>query len=177
MVEHQQTFPGGDEIIQGQLKMFKALWKKLVLFVGWITSTKRKWIICVEWPKNCAYWNWKEVRSFLPRWNVQEVCFDGCAIGLKARSGEFLKHPWRVYTNDQHILVALRGITCSNTGNVLTDHVHAEFRGVDCKESEKYTFSCTRRVHNVLSKTIIDDSKKPVPNCTSSCSNACDLFS
>ena len=101
----------------------------------------------MEWLKNCAYWNWKEVRSLLAKWDLQEVCFDGCAIGLKARSGEFLKKPWRVCTNDQNILSALRGLTCSNTGNVLTDHVHAECRGVDCKDSETHTFSLTRRVH------------------------------
>ena len=107
MTEHQQTFPGGKDIIQGHLEIF-SLWKKLVLFVDRISSTKRKWRICVELAKNCAYWNWKEVRSFLAKWDLQEVCFDGCAIGLRARSGELLKKPWRVCTNDPNIIVALR---------------------------------------------------------------------
>ena len=75
---------------------------------------------------------------FLAKWDLQEVGFDGCAIGLKTHSRELLKKPWRVCTNDQNILSALRGLTCSNTGNVLTDHVHAECRGIDCKDSEIY---------------------------------------
>ena len=132
--------PVGEERIKSHLKIFRSLWKRLTTFVDWIHSTGRKWRICVEWPKGCAYWNWKEVRVFLTKWNLQDICFDGCAIGLKGRSGELLKKPWRVCTNDQHILCALRNLTCSNTGNVLTDHVHAECRGIDCKDSEKYTF-------------------------------------
>lgn len=126
----------------------------MVLFVDWISSTKRKWIICIEWLKNCAYWNWKEVRSFLAKWDLQEVCFDGCVIGLRARSGELLKKPWTVCTNDHNHFVALRGLKCTNTGNVLTDHIHAECRGIDCKESEKYTFSCTRKVHKAFGKIL-----------------------
>ena len=72
----------------------------------------------------------------LARWDLQEVCFDGCAIGLRVRSGECLKKPWRVCTNDQSIVVALRGLICRKIGNVLTDHIHAECRGIDCKESK-----------------------------------------
>ena len=143
-----RLFPVGEERVHGHLKMFKALWKKLVMFVEWLNSVGRKWRICIEWPKNCAYWNWKEVRSFLAKWNVQEICFDGCAIGLRARSGKFLKKPWRACTNDHNILSALRGLTCSHTGNVLADNVHAECRGIDCNDSETYTFrslaECTR---------------------------------
>ena len=81
------------------------------------------------WPKNCAYWNWKDVRSFLATWILQEICFDSGAIGLRGRSGELLKKPWRVCTNDQNIIFAFRGLTCSNTGNELPDHVHAECMG------------------------------------------------
>ena len=114
---------------------------------------------------------------FLTKWNLQEVCFDGCAIGLRARSGELLKKPWRVCTNDQNILTTLRGLTCSNTGNPLSDHVHAECRGVDCKESEKYTFSFTRRVHRAFMKTTQDNVDKLVPICTTSQHNTYELFS
>ena len=48
---------GGEERIQGHLKIFTALWKKLVMFVDWIISIGTRWRICIEWPKNCAYWN------------------------------------------------------------------------------------------------------------------------
>ena len=57
-------FPGGEERIKAHLQMFKALWKKLFTFVDWIHTTGRKWRICVEWLKGCAYWNWKDVRLF-----------------------------------------------------------------------------------------------------------------
>ena len=91
---------GGEEIIPKHLKMFNALWKKLVNFVDWLNTLWNSLRICIEWPDNCAYWNWREVRSFLYKWDLQEVCFDGCAIGLKARSGELLRKPGRVCTND-----------------------------------------------------------------------------
>ena len=87
-----KLFPGGEERIQGHLKMFRALWKKLVIFVDWLNSIKKKWRNCVEWPKHCAHWNRKEVRDFLSKWNLQGICFDGCAVGLRARSGDVLKN-------------------------------------------------------------------------------------
>ena len=61
--------PGGEELIQGHLKIFRALLKKLVIFVDWINSIRKRWRICIERSKNCAYWNWKEVRSFLAKWD------------------------------------------------------------------------------------------------------------
>ena len=105
MAEHQQTFPGGEEGIQGHLMMFKALWKTRVNFVDWLKSIRKKRGLCVERPKNCSYWNWKDVRSFLSKWNLQYICFDGCAIGLRARSGEPLKKPWRICSNYQTFLL------------------------------------------------------------------------
>ena len=133
------------------------------MFVEWVHCTNRRWRICVEWPKNGACWNWKEGRLCLASWDLQEACFDGCAIGLKARSEEFLKKPWRVCTNDLNILSALRGLTCSNTGNVLKDHVHAECRGIDCKNDERYTFSFTRRVHRAFRKRPMEALTKLFP--------------
>ena len=38
MATYQQTFPGGEERIQGHLKIFRALMKKLVMFVEWLSS-------------------------------------------------------------------------------------------------------------------------------------------
>ena len=58
-------FLGGEEQIQGHLNISKAVWKTLVMFVEWLHSICRRWRICMEWLKNCAYWNWKEVRLFL----------------------------------------------------------------------------------------------------------------
>ena len=52
-------FSGGEERLQGHLKIFKALWKKLAMFVEWLHYTGRMCRMCVEWHKNCAYWNWK----------------------------------------------------------------------------------------------------------------------
>ena len=70
-------------------------------------------------------------------------------MGLSARSGELVKKPWRVCTNDEHILIPLRPLQCSNTSDPVTDHKHAECKGVDRKESESYTFKYIRIVHIV----------------------------
>ena len=80
-------------------------------------------------------------------------------------------------TNDQNILSALRGLTCSNTGKILTDHAHAECRGVDCKYSEKYTFSFTRKVHSAFGTTAHENIDEAIPICTSSLHNKCGFLS
>ena len=96
--------------------------------------------------------------NVLKIYNLFDVCFDGCAIGLKAKSGELLKKPWRVLTNDNNIHSALKPLVCSNRGRT-TDHTHAECRGDDCKSSENYTFRFTRIVHRAIAKTALRISK------------------
>ena len=121
-----KRLPGGMERIQEHWALSWKLWKKRICFVDWLSQTGRKWRICIVWPKGCDYWRWKTVRSFLHKYKLQEVCVDGCAIGLKARSGELTKKPRRVCTNDENILIALRPLQWSNTSNPATDHHHAE---------------------------------------------------
>ena len=60
---------------------------------------------------------------------------------------------------------------------MLTDHVHAECRGIDCKSSEKYTFSFTRKIHRAFMKSTHDNIDKVVPICTASRENTYELFS
>ena len=106
------------------------------------------------------------------------MCVDGCAIGLRARSGELLKKPWRAFPNDQHMLTVLRGLKCRNIGIVLMDHVHAECRGVDCQEFEKYMFSLIRKeVPRAFCKSTHPNVQCTVPICTSAACNTYELCS
>ena len=68
-------------------------------------------------------------------------------------------------------------LKCSNTGNVLTDHIHAQFRGIECKESETYTLPFTRKVHKAFANSTIENCAKAVPICTSLIHNTYELCS
>ena len=45
-----RLFPGGEERIQGHLRILKALSKKLAMFVEWLNYIGTRWRICIEWP-------------------------------------------------------------------------------------------------------------------------------
>ena len=110
------------------------------------------------------------LRECLHKYQLQEDCFDVCAIGLRARSGELMEKPRRVCTNDQDILIALRPLQCSNTGDPATDHQHAECKGIDGKESESYTFKLPRIVHKSFRKTACTtDTKHSINMCNAYC--------
>ena len=42
--------------------------------------------------------------NFMQKYNLKYVHFDGCALGLKDKRGQFLRKPWCVATNDLRIL-------------------------------------------------------------------------
>ena len=83
---------GGMERIQEHWALFRTLWNTFVNFDHWLSQTGRRWINCTVWQKGCGYWRWKTVRVFA-QVQLAGVCVDGCAIGLRARSGELMKKP------------------------------------------------------------------------------------
>ena len=108
----------------------------------------------------------------LTKYSLEDVCFDGCAFGLKSRAGGLMKKPWRVCTNDTNILKNFKPFVCSNTGCTLTDHSHDLCHGIDCKESENYTFQMTRLVHKSFRETQKNISRdRNSKACTSSINN------
>ena len=50
-----KKLPGGMERIQALWALFRKRWKKRICFVDWLNQTGRNLIICIEWPKGCAY--------------------------------------------------------------------------------------------------------------------------
>ena len=56
-----KLFPGGEERLKGHLKIFKALWKKLVMFVDWVHYNGRRWRICVGWREKFSTISYQQV--------------------------------------------------------------------------------------------------------------------
>ena len=87
-----------------------------------------------------------------------------------------MKKLWRVCTNDTNILNNLKPFVCSNTGCKLTDHQHELCHGIDCKESENYTFQMPRLVHQSFRETQRNISRDKIfKACTSSINNKYEL--
>lgn len=81
--------------------------------------TQWKWWILhclvwkLQWPTMIVLpWNGPETVAcgkptwvnFMQKYNLKYVHFDGCALGLKDKRGQFLRKPWCVATNDLRIL-------------------------------------------------------------------------
>ena len=108
----------------------------------------------------------------LTKYSLEEVCFDGCAFGLRSRAGGWMKKHWRVCTNDVNILRNCKPCVCSNTWCIVSERKHDLCHGIDCKDSENYTFQMTRLVHNSFIETRRDISKTiNFEACTSSVNN------
>ena len=72
--------------------------------------------IAFEWPRSCAYWHDRSVRSFIKRHNLTEVQFDGCMYGLVSHmpktSGMPIRKPWTIATTMEEM--GLLGKACDN---------------------------------------------------------------
>ena len=61
-------------------KVFRILWKNFVIAAEQCAALGGG--IAFEWPRSCAYWHDRSVRSFIKRHNLTEIQFDGCMYGL-----------------------------------------------------------------------------------------------
>ena len=94
-------------------------------------------IVTVEWPTQCTYWNDPNVVRFIESYNLGKTNIDGCAYGLQAAHGEYIRKPWTIQTNSNQILQKVNK-KCDGT------HDHVACRGTLCKTSELYTDSLVR---------------------------------
>ena len=51
------------------------------------------WVIVIEWPNSCKYWEWPAVRRSIERHGLLKAYCRGCAVGLKDGSGVPIAKP------------------------------------------------------------------------------------
>lgn len=105
----------------------------------------------MEWPTDCADRGRQTFLKLIADVLLQEVCMDGCALGVQTRAGFLLKKPWRLCTNVSNILPEFRKYKCPNSGS-LTDHIHGQCRGDNCKQSETFVWETVRVAHKAFVK-------------------------
>ena len=132
--------------------VFQKIWSAMSEFVNSIRHLQP--FIALEWPSGCVYWKYDRVIRFLNRYNLEAVKFDGCRLGVVNKEGTLMKKPWTVASNCGEINKYFDNLKCTG------DHVHAEGRGEDLKNTENYTYEFTDRVHRSFAAAT--KSSKPI---------------
>ena len=82
-------------------KKFLVLWRNFVIAAEQCVALGGG--IAFEWPRNCAHWHDRSVRSFIKCHNMTEVQLDGCMYGLTSHvpktSGMPICKPWTIPTS------------------------------------------------------------------------------
>ena len=115
--------------------VFQKIWSAMAEFVNSIRSLQP--YIALEWPSGCVYWRYDRVIRFLNRYNLEPVKFDGCRLGVVNKDGTLMKKPWTIASNCVEINKYFDNWKCTG------DHVHAEGRGEDLKNTENYAYEFT----------------------------------
>ena len=122
----------GAERIEQQQKEFTKLFKSLQKLI------QENFSIAFELSKNCKYWNWPMVQSFIKRHQLKLLLFHGCQFGVVDANGLPMKKGWMIATNMNELSGSAE---CTRGGS----HTHGQSRGVALKLAENYI--CFDRFH------------------------------
>jgi len=128
----------GAERIEQQQKEFTKLFKSLQKIINEIDGPH--FSIAFELSKNCKYWKWPMVQSFLKKQELKLYPFHGCQFGVIDLNGNPMKKGWMIATNMEDL---------SSPSEYVCDgsHTHGQSRGTAQKLSENYTFTLTDFIH------------------------------
>ena len=98
--------------------------------------------VSFEWPRHCHGWQLPQLTSFIEKFSLQKVNFDGCSFGLRSKKGNLIKKPWTVATTSNKLVNLLFPRKCDR------QHSRQTCEGNESKRSAYYTGS--------LADTIID---------------------
>ena len=121
----------GAERIEQQQKDFTKLFKSL---------QKLYLSIAFELSKNCKYWKWPMVQSFLKKQDLKLYPFHGCQFGVTDLEGNPMKKGWMIATSMEE-LSSLPEYVCDGS------HTHGQSWGTAFKLAENYTFTLTDFIH------------------------------
>ena len=128
----------GAERIEQQQKDFTKLFKSLQKVIHEIDGPH--FSIAFELSKNCKYWKWPMVQSFLKKQELKLYPFHGCQFGVVDSNGNPMKKGWTIATNMDE-LSSLSEYVCDGS------HTHGQSRGEALKLAENYTFTLTDFIH------------------------------
>ena len=100
--------------------------------------------IAVEWPSGCDYWSYHIVQEFFEELQLENVKFDGCALGFCSDHNDPIRKPWSAATNNGHIFRAFAKYSCPGKDR---HPYHEPCAGKYTKKTEGYTWPFADIVH------------------------------
>ena len=94
------------KLLAKRVRDFKNIWRAFESVVA--VAAQRGAIITIEWPRECAYWSYREVKRLMARHSFVTSDFDGCQYGLVSKApktrGKPIKKPWRLASTSRKLL-------------------------------------------------------------------------
>ena len=106
----------GAERIEQQQKEFTQLFKSLQKLIDEIDGPH--FSIAFELPKNCKYWKWPMVQSFLKKHSLKQYPFHGCQFEVVDSEGIPMKKGSMIATNMEE-LSRLSEYTCDGSSSIV----------------------------------------------------------
>ena len=101
--------------------------------------------LALEWPRDCDYWKLDHVQEALMDFSMSKATFDGCALGLVAKStGLPIRKPCSVATTAPILFHALGSYKCSGHAE------HTPCAGSETRATEAYTPQMIKIIHDSI---------------------------
>ena len=104
-----------------------------------------------EWPRDCMYWDDKDLDICFTKYGFSLTTFDGCMYGLRAAFGKnkgmHIKKPWKIATINT-CLPQLLNKTCDGS------HSHTPCEGKNTMYTQGYTREIVAIIHKAINLDI-----------------------
>ena len=100
--------------------------------------------VSFEWPHHCEEWKEVVVKAMLDEPKLAPVEVDGCAVGVRSKTGEPILKPWRIAVSSPLTRQALDGLRCQG------GHRHAPRSGNETAQSAFYPAHLCNAIHDGL---------------------------
>ena len=117
--------------------------------------------VTFEWPRHNSGWERSDVKEFFDNHpEFQEVLFDGCAVGMRARDGNPIKKPWKLMTTSKRIKSYFENMRCSHHPSE-----HTKAAGSETARTAFYPAEMTELIIRALYLDRVYDSALLCPVC------------
>jgi hypothetical protein len=115
-------------------------------------------IIAYEWPAYCRGWDNPTVIKMIQELQLREVRLDGCQVGVQTKDGQPILKPWKIMTNSQKLIEALRCKICPR------NHVHHPCAGQYTEQTGFYPKKMARIIIKAFAEEIGDQVSRDARN-------------
>ena len=115
--------------------------------------------LCHEWGARNALWGDERMQRIIRKMGMSRVLFDGCALGLRARNGKYIKKPWLFYTTIPQIAKKFSKARCS-----CPPGSHACCNSANAALSAFYTWKMTDWLHDAFRLRVSEVSSNYLPS-------------